>query len=127
MVKMLRVNGLMKSRELAGRDGLRKEVIEIIKNGASNGTCVYSSIRKRKKLLVVMLVNMTPKKGLWWKNQTAISGVKIMIQMKSGTKSGVKTIETVGNKNGVTSGKLIITPTRRKEKIGVSITTMIIL
>ena len=49
MLKMLKESGLMSGPELVGRDGLRNEVIEPIKNGASNGTRRFSNRTKRRK------------------------------------------------------------------------------
>jgi|TARA_B110001450_G_C17660932_1_gene497166 hypothetical protein len=104
--RMLEVNGVKNSPTRVKRDGRKRKVKEVDKNGMKIGIKNVKLFKKRKTKKEMILMRMSPTETIL-KNKIARNGAKTLKLTKNGMKNGVKYIEMINVKNGVTNGKLI--------------------
>ena len=89
------------------KDGLKRLVSVMARNGKKNGTRESRNSPIREILMVVSLkMNMIQMAAIL-RNQIVKSGERTKNHRKSGMKNGVNSTNLITNKNGVISGKLI--------------------
>lgn len=110
-------NGVRNTPIREQKDGPKRRVREVVKNGLKNGikNVKHFQSRETKKVMNQMILSPTEMKS---KNKTRVNGARTQIAMKSGMRSGEKHTDLTSVKNGVTSGKQISQLAKRKEKTG---------
>ena len=104
--RTLEVNGVKNSPTREKRDGRKRKVKEGDKNGMKIGIKNVKLFQKRKTKKEMILMNMSLMETIL-KNKIARNGAKTLKLTRNGMKNGVKYIEMINVKNGVTNGKLI--------------------